>query len=97
MGIIAGGQRKTLTVGATHPPFTLEEGEDLHLHVFIDKNLVEVFANDRQAAAFAHPHIREHPNIRLFSKRGPVVVRQLRAWKMQSIYDRPESTEASAR
>ena len=43
-------ESKTLTVGSVHAPFELKTGEDLALRVFIDKNLVEVFANDRQAA-----------------------------------------------
>ncbi|MFW6162864.1 MAG: LamG-like jellyroll fold domain-containing protein [Planctomycetota bacterium] len=86
MSIIAGGKRKTLTVGATHPPFALTEGEDLTLRVFIDKNLVEVFANDRQAAAYAHKHIRENPNIRLFAKGGDAKIKALKAWRIKTIY-----------
>ena len=34
---------------AERAPFTLNDGEDLHLRVFIDKSVVEIFANDRQA------------------------------------------------
>ena len=41
---------KILKVGNVDAPFELKPGEDLTLRVFIDKNLVEVFANDRQAA-----------------------------------------------
>jgi sucrose-6-phosphate hydrolase SacC (GH32 family) len=32
------------------PPFELKEGEDLTLRIFIDKNMIEAFANNRQAA-----------------------------------------------
>ncbi len=42
----------TLTAGDTSAPFAVADlppGEDLELRVFIDKYLVEVFANDRQA------------------------------------------------
>ena len=46
-------ESKTLRVGKVNAPFELKEGEDLTLRVFIDKNLVEVFANDRQAAVAA--------------------------------------------
>ncbi len=89
MSIVAGGKRNTLTVGPTKPPFALKEGEDLTLRVFIDKNLVEVFANDRQAVAFAHKHIRENPNIRLFAKGGDAVIKSIKAWKMKTIYQMP--------
>ena len=70
-------------VGATNPPFTLKEGEDLTLRVFLDNNLVEVFANDRQAAAYAHKHIHENPNIRLFAKGGDAAFKSIKAWKMK--------------
>jgi len=86
MSIAAGADRKSLQVGGIQPPFDLKENEDLTLRVFIDKNLVEVFANDRQAAAFAHKHIRANPNIRLFAKGGNAAVQSVRAWKMKSIY-----------
>jgi len=89
ISIIAGAERKTLTVGTSEAPFKLQKGEDLTLRVFIDKNLVEVFANDRQAAVFAHSKIRENPNIRLFAKGGDAAVKSIKAWKMQSIYKPP--------
>jgi beta-fructofuranosidase len=86
LSIAAGSDSKTLSIGTINPPFVLKEGEDLILRIFIDKNLVEVFANDRQAAAIAHKHIRENPNISLFSKNTDLVVTEMRAWKMKSIY-----------
>jgi beta-fructofuranosidase len=84
--ISAGTGSKTLTVGKMKPPFELKKGEDLVLRVFIDKNLVEIFANDRQAAAFVHNHKPEDVNVFLFAKGGDVTVPEVTAWKMQSIY-----------
>jgi beta-fructofuranosidase len=84
--ISAGTGSKTLTVGKMKPPFELKKGEDLVLRVFIDKNLVEIFANDRQAAAFIHNHKPEDVNVSLFSKGGDVTVTKVTAWKMKSIY-----------
>jgi len=86
ISIIAGSGRKTLRVGTIEAPFALKDGEDLTLRVFIDKNLVEVFANDRQAAVFAHAHVRQKPNVRLFAKGSNAAVTSVRAWKMKSIY-----------
>ena len=71
----------------------MRQGEDLTLRVFIDKNLVEVFANDRQAAVFAHAHVRENPNIRLFSKGGDAAVKSIKAWKIRTIYPDPAELE----
>jgi beta-fructofuranosidase len=67
-------------------PFELNSGEDLTLRVFIDKNLVEVFANDRQAAAAAAKYIPENLTVRLFSKGGDAAVKQVKGWKMKSSY-----------
>jgi len=84
--ISAGTGSKTLTVGKMKPPFELKKGEDLVLRVFIDKNLVEIFANDRQAAAFIHNHKPEDVNVSLFAKGGDVTVTKVTVWKMKSIY-----------
>ncbi len=91
--IIAGADRKSLRVGTIEAPFEVRPGEDLTLRVFIDKNLVEVFANDRQAAVFAHRHIRENPNVRLFAKGSDATVKSVKAWKIRTIYGDPAEFE----
>ncbi|HOD81016.1 MAG: Levanase precursor [Planctomycetes bacterium ADurb.Bin126] len=96
MSIVAGAKRKTLTVGGTNAPFELKDGEDLTLRVFIDKNMVEVFANDRQAAAFVQKDVRKDPNVRLFAKGSPVKVKSLKAWKMKTIYSPPSGRKTAA-
>jgi sucrose-6-phosphate hydrolase SacC (GH32 family) len=61
-------ESKTLRVGNVYAPFELKKGEDLALRVFIDKNLVEVFANDRQAAvAAAGRYVPENLAVTLFT------------------------------
>ncbi len=95
MSIVAGAESKTLKVGTIKAPFELKDKEDLTLRVFIDKNLVEVFANDRQAAVFAHRHIRKNPNISLFAKGGDVLVKEVKTWKMKTIYQQPTTVKAS--
>ena len=79
-------ESKTLQVGNVHAPFALKPGEDLTLRVFIDKNLVEVFANDRQAAVAAGKYVPENVGVSLFSKGGDVLVKEIKSWKMKSIY-----------
>ena len=79
-------ESKTLRVGNVMPPFELKKGEDLVLRVFIDKNLVEVFANDRQAALAAHRYDPENLTISLFSRGGETTVKELKGWIMKSIY-----------
>ncbi|XZE51576.1 LamG-like jellyroll fold domain-containing protein [Planctomycetaceae bacterium SH139] len=94
MTIVAGSGREGLRVGEPDAPFKLEEGEDLTLRVFIDKNFVEVFANDRQAVVNAHK-IRPNPNVRLFTSGGEAVVKSIKAWKLRSIYHSPKATSIS--
>ena len=79
-------ESKTLRVGKVNAPFALKEGEDLCLRVFIDKNLVEVFANDRQAAVAAQKYEPERLGISLFSKGGDAAVKEVRSWRMRSIW-----------
>ena len=79
---------KTLTVGKTVAPFALNDGEALKLRVFLDKGMVEVFANDRQAVVAAHAHDPAQVGIGVFSRDGVAVVEEVRGWKMKSIYSR---------
>jgi sucrose-6-phosphate hydrolase SacC (GH32 family) len=77
---------KTLQVGDVKAPFELMAGERAELRVFIDKNLVEAFVNDRQAAVSARQSAPENQGIQIFSKGGDVGVKELKCWKMKSIY-----------
>jgi beta-fructofuranosidase len=79
-------ESKTLRVGNVHSPFVLQKGECLNLRVYLDKNLVEVFANDRQAALAAQNYAAGNTAIQLFSKGGDVVVKEVKSWKMKSIW-----------
>jgi sucrose-6-phosphate hydrolase SacC (GH32 family) len=85
--ITAGANKKNLEIGSINPPFNLAKSENFTLRIFIDKSLVEVFANDRQAAAVSHSHIRKNPNISIFSNDIDLIVEEIKAWKMKSIYD----------
>ena len=96
ISIVTGAERKSLRVGTIEAPFQVGPDEDLTLRVFIDKNLVEVFAGDRQAAVFAHKHIRDNPNIRLFAGGGDAVVKSAKAWKLKSIYEKASADGAGA-
>ena len=77
---------KILQVGDVKAPFELKAGERAELRVFIDKNLVEVFVNDRQAAVSARQSAPKNQGIQLFSKGGEVEVKELKCWKMKSIH-----------
>ncbi|MEK9749827.1 MAG: GH32 C-terminal domain-containing protein, partial [Pseudomonadales bacterium] len=84
--ISSGKGSKNLNVGYIQPPFELQEGEDLTLRIFIDKHLIEVFANDRQAAVAWHDYKPKDLHVSLFSKGGDLKVKKVSAWQMKSIY-----------
>jgi len=84
--ISSGGGSKTLNVGYIQPSFQLQEGEDLTLRIFIDKSMIEVFANDRQAAVAWHDYDPKALHVSLFSKGGDLKVKSVSAWQMNSIY-----------
>ena len=64
-------------------PFMLDENERLRLRVFIDKSVVEVFANDRQAVARRiYPARSDSLGVRIFSVGGSAKVKVLESWHM---------------
>ncbi len=77
---------QNLAMGKIKPPLKLKSGEDVEMRIFLDKGMVEVFVNDRQAAVYMRPHDKEHVAIRLFSK-GDDVRALVKGWQMRSIYE----------
>ncbi len=63
-------------------PFELAEGETLTLRVFIDKSVVEVYANERQGIARRIYPTLESQGVKLFSGGGETHVPLVRAWEM---------------
>ena len=84
--ISSGKASKALNVGYIKPPFELKKGEDLTLRIFIDKSMIEVFANDRQAAVAWHEYDPKDIYVNLFSQGGDVTLKSISSWKMNSIY-----------
>jgi beta-fructofuranosidase len=64
-------------------PFALKPGEPLKLRVFVDKSVVEVFANDRQAIGRrVFPTREDSLGIVLFTRGGSGRFAQLKAWSL---------------
>ena len=64
-------------------PFELDEGERLKLRVFVDRSVVEVFANSRQAIARRiYPSRPESVGVRLFASNGAARLHTLEAWRI---------------
>lgn len=64
-------------------PFELDPGERLKLRVFVDRSVVEVFANSRQAIARRiYPSLPESVGVRLFASAGAAHLHTLEAWRI---------------
>ena len=83
----------TICVGATEAPFAVADlppGEDLELRIFVDKYLVEVFVNDRQALLSVFPDYRDAGNeLRAYlfghAARTPsLTLRTVEVWKLKA-------------
>ncbi len=65
----------------------LEKGEPLKLRVFIDKTIVEVFANGKQCVALrVYPGREDSIGVSLRAQGQEAKLRSLDAWRMKSIY-----------
>jgi hypothetical protein len=49
--------------------------------------MIEVFANDRQAAVAWHEYRPEHLHVSLFAKGGDAKFRRVTAWRLKTIYE----------
>jgi beta-fructofuranosidase len=79
-------ENHTLRVGTTEAPFSISDlpnGEDVELRIFIDKYLVEVFANDRQAVVASHADYSGKQDLNAFTIGEPTTIRKLEIWKIR--------------
>ncbi len=68
-------------------PVKLDAGEPLSLRVFIDRSIIEVFANDRQCLTIrAYPDRDDSSRVSLFARGGAARLRSLDCWQMRSIW-----------
>jgi beta-fructofuranosidase len=73
----------TEDVSEQKAPLDLLEGEPLKLDVFIDRSVIEVFANGRLCMTqVVYPELSESDQVRLFTRDGEVQVLSARAWTM---------------
>ena len=76
----------TLRVGTAEAPFAvadLSPGEDLELRIFVDKYLVEVFANDRQAMVAAHMDWSSARGVTAYSWGSPTTFSKVEIWRLK--------------
>jgi len=66
-------------------PLALKDGEPLQLRVFVDRSVIEVYANDRQAICRrVYPGRDDSLDVVLFADGAEAVFRSVKAWEMMS-------------
>ena len=76
----------TLRVGAVQAPFSVADlppDEDLELRIFIDKYLVEVFANDRQAVVSYSLDWQQGNQLKVYTFGAATTFAKIETWKMK--------------
>lgn len=63
-------------------PMNVKKGETLVLRVFVDRSIVEVYANDRQAIARNIYPVLRGTGVKLFAEGGDVKVLSVKAWEL---------------
>jgi beta-fructofuranosidase len=77
--------------------FDLPDGDPLKLRIFIDKSIVEVFANDRQCVALrVYPERDDSTGVSILAKGSEAKLLKLAAWQMGGVYTR-ERTNSGVR
>ncbi len=80
----------TIRVGTTEAPFAISDlnpGEDVELRVFVDKSLVEVFVNDRQAVVAMHRGDVRSADLSAFTVGAPTKLKRVEFWKLKGTSD----------
>ena len=65
-------------------PFDLGEGEPINLRIFVDRSIIEVFANDRQCLTLrAYPDRDDSVGVSFFSRGGTAKFTRIESWQME--------------
>jgi sucrose-6-phosphate hydrolase SacC (GH32 family) len=78
-------ETSALRVGSAEAPFSvaaLPEHEDVMIRIFIDRHVVEVFVNDRQAMIVHHRDYRGKTELTAFTIGAPTRLKRVESWKL---------------
>ncbi len=68
-------------------PLEIGDGEPVRLRIFIDRSVVEVFANGRQCLTLrVYPERSDSVGVSVFARGGRATLRSMEAWQMRSVW-----------
>ena len=68
-------------------PLHLQPGEGLKLHIFLDRSIIEIFANERAClTSRVYPTHPDSLGLALFARGGKAVLKSLDVWKIAGIW-----------
>lgn len=76
----------TIRLGSAEAPFAVSDlpaGEDIEVRIFVDRYLVEVFVNGRQAMVGLHHHEPGNTKLGAFSIGAPTTLKKVATWKLK--------------
>ena len=77
-------------------PLDIPDGELLRLRVFIDRSVVEVFANDIQCLTLrAYPAQSDSTGVSVFSRGSDAILKSLNCWQMRSVWPELKDREGT--
>jgi len=77
---------KSIRVGTVEAPFSVDDlpsGEDLEIRIFIDKYLIEVFVNDRQAVIGAYMDYKTNKGLYGYTYGASTTIKEVKIWKIR--------------
>lgn len=89
--VLDGSESSILNDVTSRPPeraiLNKEKGDTLKLRIFIDRSVVEVFANGKQYLAMrVYPGRKDSLGVSLLARGGGAVLKSLNAWQMKPIW-----------
>jgi len=68
-------------------PLEIADGELVRLRIYVDRSIVEVFANDRQCLTLrAYPAGEDSTGVSVFARGGTARLRSMDAWQMKTVW-----------
>jgi sucrose-6-phosphate hydrolase SacC (GH32 family) len=63
------------------------KGESFKLHIFMDKGLIQAYANDKKTiTSWIYPSLEESKGLQVWADGGDAKVKSIQIWEMKSIY-----------